>query len=128
MHTFQFPYYGLCIPDVQLVSHADLAVQTALELKHCVASLRTPAGEPLDVRIGLASGASCAGLIGSAGITFVVTGDPRVLAQGLADTTHDIAISAATDALLQVRRRASCRLLFVQPLLRGRWDAGLAIA
>lgn len=101
MHTFQFPYYGLCIPDVQLVDHADLALQTALELKQCISQLSTPGGEPLDVRIGLASGSSCAGLIGSCGINFVVTGDPRVSAQSLADTTTDIAIADVTDALLK---------------------------
>jgi len=100
MHAFQFPYYGLCIPDVEVIRHADLAVQTALELKRSTAGLLTPDGEALDVRIGLASGPSCAGLIGSCGINFVVTGDARVLAQALADATGDIAIAEVTNSLM----------------------------
>lgn len=36
MHTFQYPYYGMCVPDVLGINHADLALQAAFELKKCL--------------------------------------------------------------------------------------------
>jgi hypothetical protein len=62
--------------------------------------MKTPDGAPLDLRLGVASGACCTGLIGSSGINLVVTGAPRVVAQLLADATDDLAVADSTNAAL----------------------------
>lgn len=33
MHTFQFPYYGVCVPDALGVTHAEVALHTVLQLQ-----------------------------------------------------------------------------------------------
>lgn len=40
LHTFQLPYYGMCISEAAAPLHADMAVTKALGLKTAVASVR----------------------------------------------------------------------------------------
>jgi class 3 adenylate cyclase len=55
--------------------HADAAAEMALGIMECVDDARWPTGEPMDVRVGLASGPVVAGVIGRRKFAYDLWGD-----------------------------------------------------
>ena len=83
--------------------HADAALRLARDLIAAVAALRIESGVPIEVRVGLASGAVVGGVIGQRRLQFDLWGDTvntasRMESSGLPGR---IQVSAATHALLE---------------------------
>jgi adenylate cyclase len=57
------------------LDHAEAIADMALEMKHEIAALTDDAGQPLSIRIGIATGPVVAGVIGSAKFSYDVWGD-----------------------------------------------------
>ena len=55
--------------------HADAAAQMGLDIIECVDGLRWPTGEPLAIRVGVASGPVVAGVIGRTKFAYDLWGD-----------------------------------------------------
>ena len=82
--------------------HAEAVAGMALELLPIIDRLETPTGAELNIRIGIASGAAVAGVIGKKKFAYDLWGDTvnlasRMESQGVVD---EIQISGATAALL----------------------------
>ena len=78
--------------------HADAAARLALEMLEAVRTVRLPSGEPLQLRIGLNSGALIGGVIGAKRMTFDLWGDVVNTASRMESTgeTGKVQISEAT--------------------------------
>jgi class 3 adenylate cyclase len=82
--------------------HARAAAEMALGIQDSMAELRWPSGEPMRVRVGVASGPAVAGVIGHRKFAYDLWGDTVNLASRLEShgTPGRILVSEATAALL----------------------------
>ena len=82
--------------------HARAAAEMALGIQETMAELRWPSGEPMRVRVGVASGPAVAGVIGHRKFAYDLWGDTVNLASRLEShgTPGRILVSEATVALL----------------------------
>ena len=82
--------------------HADAAAQMALDILECVDGARWPTGEPLAIRVGVASGPVVAGVIGRTKFAYDLWGDTVNVASRLESHGEPgrILVSAATHELL----------------------------
>jgi class 3 adenylate cyclase len=82
--------------------HAKAAAEMALGIQEAMAELRWPSGEPMRVRVGIASGPAVAGVIGHRKFAYDLWGDTVNLASRLEShgTPGRILVSEATAALL----------------------------
>jgi class 3 adenylate cyclase len=83
--------------------HARAAAEMALEIQETMAELRWPGGEPMRVRVGIASGPAVAGVIGHRKFAYDLWRDTVNLASRLEShgTPGRILVSEATAALLE---------------------------
>jgi len=82
--------------------HARAAAEMALGIQEAMAELRWPSGDPMRVRVGVASGPAVAGVIGHRKFAYDLWGDTVNLASRLEShgTPGRILVSEATAALL----------------------------
>jgi class 3 adenylate cyclase len=83
--------------------HARAAAEMALGIQEAMAQLRWPGGDPMRVRVGVASGPAVAGVIGHRKFAYDLWGDTVNLASRLEShgTPGRILVSEATATLLQ---------------------------
>jgi class 3 adenylate cyclase len=89
--------------------HARAAAEMALGIQDAMAELRWPSGEPMRVRVGVASGSAVAGVIGHRKFAYDLWGDTVNLASRLEShgTPGRILVSETTAALLDGEYRLS---------------------
>jgi class 3 adenylate cyclase len=82
--------------------HADAAAQMALDIMGCLDGRRWPTGEPMAIRVGVASGPVVAGVIGRRKFAYDLWGDTVNVASRLESHGEPgrILVSAATHELL----------------------------
>jgi adenylate cyclase len=82
--------------------HARAAAEMALGIQEAIAEVRWPSGEPMRVRVGIASGPAVAGVIGHRKFAYDLWGDTVNLASRLEShgTPGRILVSETTAALL----------------------------
>jgi class 3 adenylate cyclase len=82
--------------------HADAAARMALDIMDCLDGARWPTGEPIAIRVGVASGPVVAGVIGRSKFAYDLWGDTVNVASRLESHGEPgrILVSAATHGLL----------------------------
>lgn len=95
-------YMAVAGAPVSREDHAQAAAEMALATVRAVAGSRWPAGDPLEIRVGVASGPAVAGVIGRQKFAYDLWGDTVNLASRLeaASEPGRILVSEATAALL----------------------------
>ncbi|GBF89563.1 hypothetical protein Rsub_02281 [Raphidocelis subcapitata] len=93
---YELPYYCAMCPASSTHEHADSLVRVALRLLAAANSVELPNGERAVVQLGVCTGASSAGIIGSECMSFIVTGPAARAARQLADTAAPLTVSGST--------------------------------
>ena len=91
--------------------HAQAAAEMALQIRASMADARWPTGEPIQVRVGIATGPVVAGVIGRHRFAYDLWGDTVNLASRLesSGTPGEILVSETTAALLEGRYELGTR-------------------
>lgn len=91
---YELPYYCAMSPSSNTPAHADAIVHLALRLLAAANEVVLPNGERAALQIGICTGATSAGIVGSECMSFIVTGPAAQAARELSD--HPAALTIAT--------------------------------
>ncbi|KAI8475397.1 MAG: hypothetical protein J3K34DRAFT_517420 [Monoraphidium minutum] len=103
---YELPYYCAVCPMAGAPGHGNDLVRVALRLLAAAGAVELPTGEHAVLNIGICTGAASAGIIGSEGMSFIVTGPAARAARALADCGAPLALSDSVWAGLGPRPRA----------------------